>query len=410
MSATGNKVSTKAARPLDPRVSQCYQEASTSRWDLRPLFQSFLEDRPTDTLLAVQNRDLLISWDIKAIHYLRQCLRAWVINRVPGDAIGAFLVIVLYEQDFHLDYRLTALVRDGQTQLHIARRILAFYQLRDLLGDPIWDNIAVYPEEYDPKSPRLGVSIAEDTAAVTEGFQCLISTPQPADPRWPHFLGSLSDKEFEDLVNQLGESQYTNGKSSPPLFTGADKRDLPILQAFRRFTIHKDDLWADLPLLQYGPVQDRHTPQTDRSQNSPLPAKPLLPLPPSPSLSPRVSSSARVSTRNAERTARTESVDRVHSKMVTIRKSKSKTDLNSSSGEKSPINVDKPLPHVPYYVVTDDDIPPAVPRPLKKTGWEDLRKTRNREASIIGASGSGGGGNRKASIIGGSDGTYYTFF
>ncbi|KAJ5446319.1 hypothetical protein N7491_002401 [Penicillium cf. griseofulvum] len=244
MSPTGNKIPTDSSSPANPHPSHSYKEASTSRWQLQSLFQSFLEDRPADTILAVQQRRLLISWDLKAIHYLRRCMRTWIQGRVPGDAIGAFLVTVLYEQDFHLDYRLTMMVRDGQSQLHIARRILAFYQIRDETGAPIWDNVAL---------------------------PSCIPTPPPAGARWPLFIGALSDPELEDLMEKIEDDQH----AEETLFTGVREEDIPIIQAFRRFNLHKNDFPEDIPLSESGTDWKDDINKTNRLQNKPLPPIPM---------------------------------------------------------------------------------------------------------------------------------------
>ncbi|KAI3119681.1 hypothetical protein CBS147326_9777 [Penicillium roqueforti] len=383
MSPTGNKIPTESSSPANPSLSRSYKEASSSRWQLEALFQTFLEDRPADTVLAVQERRLLISWDLKAIHYLRKCLRTWILDKVPGDAIGAFLVTVLYEQDFHLDYRLTMMVRDGETQLHIARRLLAFYQIRDEEGDPLWDNVTIYAEDAHPK-PSVGQGNgAAGRPAATKGLPRIPTSP-PADPRWPFFIGALSDPEVEDLMDKLGDDDQHAEEYLPPLFTGVSKEDIPIIQAFRSFNFHKNDYSEDIPLSEPGSDQIEHiSKQTDTSQDKPLPPasahSPLtsalpLPLPPLSCPSSPNPSFVRVSTFKAEKKIKT----------------KDTTGLLSSSRArpKPPVNVDDnqhpPRPSDTVHVFIRSpwhyNIPPSPPQLKKKAGVEDLRKARERGA------------------------------
>lgn len=409
MSPTGNKIPTESSSPANPSLSRSYKEASSSRWQLEALFQTFLEDRPADTVLAVQERRLLISWDLKAIHYLRKCLRTWILDKVPGDAIGAFLVTVLYEQDFHLDYRLTMMVRDGETQLHIARRLLAFYQIRDEEGDPLWDNVTIYAEDAHPK-PSVGQGNgAAGRPAATKGLPRIPTSP-PADPRWPFFIGALSDPEVEDLMDKLGDDDQHAEEYLPPLFTGVSKEDIPIIQAFRSFNFHKNDYSEDIPLSEPGSDQIEHiSKQTDTSQDKPLPPvsmkKPLsilptdkalsahkspLPLPPLSCPSSPNPSFVRVSTFKAEKKIKVRWADYVPSQHANIEQTKDTTGLLSSSRArpKPPVNVDDnqhpPRPSDTVHVFIRSpwhyNIPPSPPQLKKKAGVEDLRKARERGA------------------------------
>lgn len=385
MPQIGHNPSTDSSSPLQPHRSHCYQKACTSRWELQPLFQSFLEDRPAETVLAVRERRLLVSWDLKAIHYLRRCLKRWILDGIPGDAIGAFLVTILYEQDFHLDYRLTMMVRDEQSQVHIARRILAFYQIRDDMGEPIWDNLVIYPDLFDLHSPAThGMNDGSP-----EGSRLPLSNVPPADPRWPLFMGSLSEREFENLVHRLGDNQDVE-EGLPPLFTGVSKEDHPIIEAFRRFTLHKNDVSKDLPVFKSS-EKNGHTAKTNMAQDKSVSSsvQNLLALPPisRPSTS---ASSVRVSVFKAERNPEMECVDVATRKAnVEQGKGKDQTNLNSSHppGSKPRVDLNKPLPPIPAgltcipcYVMTGSET--ALPAPLlkRKPGVQDLRKAGERDA------------------------------
>ncbi|KAJ5503335.1 hypothetical protein N7463_006209 [Penicillium fimorum] len=387
-----------------PPSSHPYKEASTSRWQLQDLFQSFLEDRPTDTVLAVQERRLLTSWDLKAIHYLRRCLRTWILDQVPGDAIGAFLVTVLYEQDFHLDYRLTMMVREGQTQLHITRRLLVFYQIRDEAGAPIWDNVTVYAEDAHSKPPVQDKSVFGRLDATKEFPPC-VPTPSPADARWPLFMGALSDLEIEDLMDKLGDDGQHEEDDLPPLFTGVREEDIPIIQAFRRFNLHKKDFSQDIPLLVSGTDRIEYSlKQTNILQDKPLPPIPvkkpppilpidkalphnsLLPLPPLSRPSSPTPSSVRVSTFKSEHKPKLQQADYISSEHAKIEQRKGKNDLCSSATSRpqltAPVNVHQYAPppsgatYIPCHLYYNAPAPP--PKLKKKAGVEDLRKTRER--------------------------------
>ncbi|KAJ5977214.1 hypothetical protein N7501_000556 [Penicillium viridicatum] len=402
MSSTGNKIPTTSSGPANPQLSRSYKEASTSRWQLEALFRTFLEDRPADTILGVQERRLLISWDLKAIHYLRTCLRTWIQDKVPGDAIGAFLVTVLYEQDFHLDYLLTMMVRDGQTQLHIARRLLAFYQIRDEAGAPIWDNVAVYAEDTHQNPPAIQRKSVAGSDITRKELPHRIPTPPPAGPRWPLFLSALSDPEIEDLMDKLDDDQHRD-EDLPPLFAGVSEEDLPIIQAFRRFNLHKDDSSEDLPLPKS--VEDTSK-QTDASQNKPLPSLPMIPQKPLPTLPtdkaiPRKTlplpplsrpsssnpSSVRVSTFKAEKKLKVRWADPVSSGRANIEQGNGKADLPSSAAARPEpsVNVNRPNapgPSDPVYAYIHSpwhyNVPPPPPKLKKRAGVEDLRQARER--------------------------------
>ncbi|CAG8909377.1 unnamed protein product [Penicillium egyptiacum] len=405
MPPTGNKIPTNSRSPN--HLSRSYKEASTSRWQLQALFQSFLEDRPADTMLAVQQRRLLVSWDLKAIHYLRICLRAWILDKVPGDAIGAFLVTVLYEQDFHLDYRLTMMVRDGQTPLHIARRLLAFYQIRDEAGAPIWDNVTVYAEDTHPKPPAVQRKSGAGSSPARKELPPRIPTPPPADPRWPLFMGALSDPEIEDLMDKLSDDDHYAEGDLPPLFTGVREEDIPIIQAFRKFNLHKNDSSKDLPASESGTDRIEYaSKQTNISQDKPLPPlamkkplpilptdkalpayKSLLPLPPLSRPSSPNPSSVRVSTFKAEKKLKVRWADCVPSENANIEQEKGKTDLRSSPAAcpELPVDVNVNQPHPPtdiiYAYVRSPwhyNVPPPPPPLKKKAAVDDLRKARER--------------------------------
>ncbi|KOS42246.1 hypothetical protein ACN38_g6908 [Penicillium nordicum] len=366
MSPTGNSMSANPPGPADPHLSRLYKEASTSRWQLEGLFKTFLEGRPADTILAVQERRLLISWDLKGIHYLRICLRTWIQDKVPGDAIGAFLVKVLYEQDFHLDYLLTMMVRDGQTQLHIARRLLTFYQIRDEVGAPIWDNVTVYAEDAHKNPPAIQrKNVAGSSGITRKELPHRIPTPPPAAPRWPLFMSGLSDPEIEDIMDKLGDEHHPDEEDLRPLFEGVSEEDFPIIQAFRRFNLHKNDSSQDHPL------SEDTSKQTNTSQDKPLPTLPTdkaiprkaLPLPPLSRPSTPNSSSVRVSTFKAEKKYRVRWEDRVPSQHANIEQGKGKDDLRSSDTVYAYI-------HNP----SDYNVPGPTPKLKKKAGVEDLRQ------------------------------------
>ncbi|KAJ5170421.1 uncharacterized protein N7500_003204 [Penicillium coprophilum] len=360
MSPTGNKLITNPSSLANLHLNHCYKEASTSRWQLQALFQSFLEGRSADTLLAVQERRLLISWDLKAIHHLRRCLRAWILDQVPGDAIGAFLV--------------TIFLCRGRSPEYTSPWQECLWMLR-------------YHERFPPHIP----------------------TPLPADARWPLFMGALSDPELEDLMDRLGDGDDHAGGYSPPLFTGVREEDIPIIQAFRRFNLHKNDFSEDFPLPESRTDRIEHTShQTNRLQDKPLPSipiftpvrkplraipidkalphNPLLPLPPlSRPASPNFSS-VRVSTFPSGMRPKVQGADCIPSGNANIEQRKDKTGLQSSATSRlkstPSVNLNQQAPHpsdityIPCYI--HHNASPAPPRLKRKAALEDLRKAREQ--------------------------------
>jgi hypothetical protein len=240
MSPTGNKLSTDLFSPETPKSVLSYMIARTSRWELDFLFLTFLHDKSVEIMRGVQVNRRAISWDLKAIHHLRRCLRALIQDQIPGDAIGAFLVHLLYEQDYHLDYRLTTMVREHHTQLHIARHVLAFYQIRDEAGTSLWNKVVMYPDN----------AAAGTDPKIANEFPPRIPTAEAADPRWPLFLDGLCSKRLDEITEKLGEDgELVDEKNLHFLFNGINEKDMPIIETFRRFNIHSNDCSDNIPLL-----------------------------------------------------------------------------------------------------------------------------------------------------------------
>lgn len=251
-----NKSNTR--NPETSESALAYKIASTSRWEIKTLFISFMKEKPVEIILDVHARRRYVSWDLKAIQHLRDCLKTWVQDGIPGDAIGAFLVNVLYERDYHLDYRLTTMVWERQTQLHIARHVLAFYQIRDEAGRPLWNDVTVYQDRAVAKArPKKAIDIPR------------IPMFKLADPRWALFLNGLNHAALEDIMDKLGEdSLHLEEKDLPILFNEVSENDIPVIESFRSCNIHRNDCSEDFLRLD-----ERENPmkQSSRPEAMPLP-------------------------------------------------------------------------------------------------------------------------------------------
>lgn len=195
--------------------------ASTSHWGSHTLFISFMADKPIEVIREVRDRNRAITWDLRSIQHLRNCLRAWIKDEIPTDPIGAFLVNLLYERDYHLGYQLTEMVREDKTASQIGRRALYLYQIHDEQGKPLWDKKAV---------PKAGAET-----------KSLIPVSECADPRWPTFLDQLSGDKLEELMDKLGDHP-DDAKSIPTVFGGLGLTNMPIIHTFHRFAVHAEDL------------------------------------------------------------------------------------------------------------------------------------------------------------------------
>ncbi|KAJ5352553.1 hypothetical protein N7452_001527 [Penicillium brevicompactum] len=194
--------------------------ASTSHWGSHTLFISFMADKPIEVIREVRDRQRAITWDLRSIQHLRTCLRTWTADEIPSEAIGAFLVNLLYERDYHLGYELTALVRADKTAAQVGRRAMYLYQIHDKTGKPLWDQKAV---------PKLG-----------SGTKSLLSVSERADPRWHTFLDQLSEDKLEELMDTLGDNPEDES-SILTVFSGIGMTNMPIIHTFHRFAIHADD-------------------------------------------------------------------------------------------------------------------------------------------------------------------------
>jgi hypothetical protein len=386
MSPATNKISTDLFSPDTPKTILSYMIARTSRWQLDFLFLTFLHDKPDEIRHDVQVNRRAISWDLKAIHHLRRCLTAWVQDKIPGDAIGAFLVHILYEQDYHLDYKLTAMVREHRTQLHIARHVLCFYQIRDEGGISLWDKLAVYPDEG-------AAGTAPKTAS--EPTPC-VPTTEEADPRWPLFLNGLSNEKLDEITDKLGEyGELSDEKNLPPLFSGISDEDMPIIESFRRFNIHSNDCSDDIPRLQANykalesqekkplPICPSRKPPSALSADIPMSDLPTgIPLPLSPLKRAKalVSESVRVRVRtfNTEKKPKIRFTPDTKPGMAVVDNVQN-THASSSASAKS-VDLDKALPPTPSdpdfgSARWDYKYPPPLSVVKRKGGVEDLRKS-----------------------------------
>lgn len=326
---------------------------STSHWASHTLFISFMANNPIETIRDVRDRRRAITWDVKNIAHLRNCLRAWVKDEVPADIIGAFLVNILYQRDYHLGYRLTTLVRADKTAAHIARRALAFYQVHDKAGKPLWVEEKV-PTPYAKSQP-------------------LLPTPEHADPRWPAFLDGLNELQLEKLLEKLPQVS-ADAKNLSAIFRELKHGDMSIIQTFHRFNAHSEDSPEVYNQLRDIAKATKDTNKTDplsmKTLHDALPSlateKPLPDLPPknSPPPSPPPGPPVTVRTFNSEN-QKTRSIF------------PSGTKCNATPARKDTDSTASTLVYTGDFSTPQDSQHPALRRPKKS---EDLRKDRERGA------------------------------
>ena len=339
-SKPGSSISSALARHI----------SSTSHWASHTLFISFMANNPIDVIRDVRDRRRAITWDLKTIAHIRNCLRSWVKDEVPADIIGAFLVNILYQRDYHLGYRLTTLVRENRTAAHIARRALAFYQVHDKAGKPLW------VQETNPKP--------------VEKSQPLIPAAEHADLRWPSFLDRLDDYKLERLIRKLGDASVDEKALSVAL-REVKSDEISIVQTFHRFNIHAEDspeVYTQLRDSAHARNSSRKAdPLSMKSLQDALPSlateKPLPDVPPKGSApsSPVPGPPVVVRTFDANKKSKTRS---------------SHVDSTDHSQRKTHTSSTNPRVYTGDFS-TGNDAHPELRRPQKSN---DLRKDRERDA------------------------------
>ncbi|KAJ5308979.1 hypothetical protein PENANT_c020G05103 [Penicillium antarcticum] len=79
---------------------------------------------PAEDIDGVIDELIVINWEAKTLAHLDEKLSLWVKAKVPGDAIGVFLIYVLYDMDGHIISLLTNMVDGGFANFDVAWNII----------------------------------------------------------------------------------------------------------------------------------------------------------------------------------------------------------------------------------------------------------------------------------------------
>lgn len=173
------------------------------RWNLSALIASFLYDQPHEAIVGVINGTDVIVWDEETIEHLKGMIVLWVKHKVPGDAIGVFLIYVLYDFDLHLDNMLTEMVDEGFSNFDIAWNVTNAH-----CGDSVSSHLIMYDDECIIDPPVGHVEEESETASRAESSASVGERPSLFDGVRIPFLDTdeLTDEKVERLLEQPGET------------------------------------------------------------------------------------------------------------------------------------------------------------------------------------------------------------
>ncbi|KAJ6015538.1 hypothetical protein N7540_010129 [Penicillium herquei] len=80
----------------------------------------------------------MTTWDLTEMVHLRLALQQWVAMGVSACHIGEYLVMVLYNRDYHIENRVTWMARANFPFATIGLDILQYLQIRGEAGSPFW--------------------------------------------------------------------------------------------------------------------------------------------------------------------------------------------------------------------------------------------------------------------------------
>jgi hypothetical protein len=173
------------------------------RWNLSALIASFLYDQPHEVIVGVINGTDMIVWDEETIEHLEEMIVLWVKHKVPGDAIGVFLIYVLYDIDIHLDNMLTKMVDEGFSNFDIAWNVTNAH-----CGDSVSSQLIMYDDDCILDSPMGHVEEESETASQEESSASVGERPSLFDGVRIPFLDTdeLTDEKVERLLEQPGDT------------------------------------------------------------------------------------------------------------------------------------------------------------------------------------------------------------
>ncbi|KAJ5747888.1 uncharacterized protein N7511_009584 [Penicillium nucicola] len=223
---------------------------------------SFMQTTDPAIVIAIETGESYIVWDLKAVCHLMRLLKLWALNKVPGHIIGAFLKLILYGRDYHLNEILTKMVTEGKSNVYIAREVMAFYQIwDDNYRFPLWttlvDDDGADEIEYRPQpplkkaektQPLAEVDFATTTARAVESTQRakvkLIRTG------WPAFLSDLTDTQIDELTVHVENGEKGIYGPSLPV-----PRNPQVIEELRSLDRHKKDTREDLEPIQFNSAE-----------------------------------------------------------------------------------------------------------------------------------------------------------
>jgi hypothetical protein len=207
-------------------------------------------------ITAIEKSKSCIVWDLKAVRHLMRVLKLWALNKVPGHVIGAFLKLVLYGRDYHINEMVTKMVTEGKSNLYIAREVMAFYQIwDDSYRFPLWttlvddngaDETLTAPgpaikqgQDQNVRSALAEANVASSAIAAAEHARRVAK--QMILTEWPLFVSDLNDVQIDKLVYHLENGE--KGTYGPLLYV---PENLNVIKGLRGLNRYKKDTRENL--------------------------------------------------------------------------------------------------------------------------------------------------------------------
>ncbi|KAJ6175753.1 hypothetical protein N7485_002667 [Penicillium canescens] len=173
------------------------------RWNLSALIASFLYDQPQEVIVGVINGTEMIVWDEETIEHFKDMIVLWVKHKVPGDAIGVFLIYVLYDFDIHLNNMLTKMVDESFSNFDIAWNVTNAH-----CGDSASSQLIMYDDECIIDSLMGHVEEESETPSQEGSSASVGERPSLFDGVRIPFLDTdeLTDEKIERLLEQPGDT------------------------------------------------------------------------------------------------------------------------------------------------------------------------------------------------------------
>jgi hypothetical protein len=137
------------------------RQSSRVRWNLSALIASFLHDEAPEDISGVLDGTIIVDWNPQSLEHLDKKLFSWVKHKVPGDAIGVFLIYILYDLDPHIDKMLTQMVDEGYSRFDIAWNVTFVH-----CGEEVAAQLITY-DGTDVSEPPMG-RVEEEPKLETE--------------------------------------------------------------------------------------------------------------------------------------------------------------------------------------------------------------------------------------------------